>query len=72
MEDQERDQICNQHTKLLSGLIIKADAGEKIRKANGDLIVELLNLPLKVDGRLKSFESFERTPDDGQVVLDLS
>ena len=49
-----RDKIIgdlNQHRALLSGLIVGADIREKMRKANGDLMVELLNLPLKVDGR---------------------
>ena len=73
-----RDEIIynlNLHTKLLSGLIIKPDAREKIRKANSDLIVVLLNLPSKVDGRSRSLESFENSPDDvglNEVLLDLS
>ena len=70
-----RDEIIcnlNQHTKVLSGLVLKADAREKMRKANNKLVTVLMNLP--VDGRLKSFESFERSPDEGlnEVVLDLS
>ena len=71
-----RDEIiCNlsQHTKLLSGLLIKADVREKVRKANVDLVATLMNLPLKVDDRLKSFESLERNPDGlNEVLLDLS
>ena len=63
----------NQHTELLSGLIFKADTGEKIRKANDDLLVALLNLLLKVNGRLESFESLERSSDGlDEVLLDLS
>ena len=71
-----RDEIIcslNQHTKLLSDLIIKTDVREKTRKANGDLIVALLNLPLKVEDRLRSFDSLGHSPDDGSndVLLDL-
>lgn len=66
--------ILSQHTTLLSGLIIQADDQEKMRKANADLIVELLNLPLKIDDRSKSIESLGSSPDDGpnEVVVDLS
>lgn len=72
-----RDEIIcklNQHTKLLSGLVIKADEREKQRKENNDLVNALMNLPVKVDGRLKSFESFQYDPDGdlNEVVLDLS
>ena len=64
----------DQHTKLLSGLIIEADAGEAMRKANGDLMLVLLNLPVKVGGQWKRFESLERGPCKGQneVVLELN
>ena len=71
-----RDEIIcnlNQHTKLLSGLIIKADAREKMLKANNDLMATLMNLPPK-DGCSRSFESLEHDLSDGlnEVVLDLS
>ena len=64
----------NQHTKLLSGLLITADARKEMRKANNDLMAILMNLPAKVDGQLKSFEPLENRPDGGlnEVVLDLS
>ena len=70
-----RDEIIaslSQHTKLLSGLIIKEAAREKMRKANGDLMVALMNLPLKVDGRLR-FQPREPGADEGpnEVALDL-
>lgn len=68
--------ICNlsQHTTLLAGLIVKADAREKMRKANGDLVATLMNLPVNVDGRLESFELLERSLDDGlnEGILELS
>ena len=72
-----RDEIIcnlNRHTKLLSGLIVNADAREKMRKENNELVTVLMNLPVKVDGRLKNLESPERSPDEGvnEVVLDLS
>ena len=73
-----RDEIMrnlNLHTKLFSGLIIKADAREKMLKANNELMATLMNLPPKIDGRSKSIESLERSPDDmgmNEVVLDLS
>ena len=71
-----RDEIIStisQHTKLLSGLIIDAYARERMRKANGDLVIKLMNLPLKVDGRLRSFESFGRLGGAlNEVVLDLN
>ena len=72
-----RDEIMctlSEHTTLLSGLIIQEDAREKVRKANADLIVKLLNLPLKVDGRWRSIESPECSPDGApnEVLLDLS
>ena len=72
-----RDEIIynlNQHTKVLSGLVLKADAREKMQKANNELVTVLMNLPPKVDGQLKSFESFKRSLDESlnEVVLDLS
>ena len=72
-----RDEIIlslNRHTELLSGLIIKADARENLRKANNDLVATLMNLSVKVDGRSRSLESLGRSPDDGpnEVLLDLS
>ena len=64
----------NQHTKLLSGLLITADKREKMQKANNDLMAILMNLPAKVDGRLKSSKSLEIRPDGdlNEVVLELS
>ena len=72
-----RDEIVGNlslHTTLLSGLIINADAREKMQKVNNDLVTTLMNLPLKVDGRTRSFESLGGSPDDGpnEVLLDLS
>ena len=72
-----RDEIMctlSEHTTLLSGLIIQEDAREKVRKTNADLIVKLLNLPLKVDGRWRGIESPECSPDGApnEVLLDLS
>lgn len=73
-----RDEIfrnLNEHTKLLSGLIIKPDARETMRKANVDLMATLMHLPLKVDGRSRSSESLQRSADDGptnELLLDLS
>ena len=68
--------ICNlnQHTKLLSGLIIKNDTMEKMRKVNGDLMAALMNLPVKVDGRSKSFESLDHSSDDGsnEILFELN
>ena len=74
---QTKDEIVgnlSQHTTLLSGLIVNEDSREKLRKANADLVVVLLNLPLKVDGRSRSFESLGHGPGDGpnQVVLDMT
>lgn len=65
-----RDEIIcnlNQHTKLLSGLTIKPEAREKLRKANGDLIVVLLNLPLKVDD-----SKSRRDAPKNELLLDLN
>ena len=75
LEWKTRDEIMcslNQHTKILSGLIIEADAREEIRKANVDLVATLMNLPVKVGGRWKRFES--RLPASGlnEVVLELN
>ena len=72
-----RDEIMcslSQHTTLLSGLIIKADARKKVHKTNVDLVATLMNLPLKVGGRSRSFESLGRSADDSlnEVLLDLS
>ena len=73
-----RDEIMcnlNYHTKLLSGLIIKNDTSEKMRKVNGDLVVALMNLSVKADdGQSKSFESLERRPDDSsnEVLFELN
>ena len=60
--------VLNQHTELLSGLIIQADAREKMQKANVDLVAALLNLSLKAGGRRES--SADKGPNE--VVLDLS
>ena len=68
----------DQHTKLLSGLTIKPEARQKLRTANGDLMLGLLNLPVKVDGHSKRFKSLRRSPNGSrasavnQLVLDLS
>ena len=77
LEWKTRDEIItnlNQHTKLLSGLIIEADARETIRKANVDLVTTLMNLPVKVGGRWRRFESLKRGPAKGQneVMLRLN
>ena len=71
-----RDEIIsslNQHTKLLSGLVINKEAREEIGQMNGDLIAELVSLPLKADGQLKSPKSLRRSPSNGpnEVALDL-
>lgn len=71
-----RDEIVgnlSQHTKLLSGLIIKETVREKMQKANADLLVALMNLPLKVDGQLRSFQRRKPAADEcmNEVVLDL-
>ena len=66
-----RDEIIaslSQHTKLLSGQIIKATDREQVRKANNDLMATLMNLPLKADVR----DSESLSPDEpNEVVLDL-
>ena len=64
----------NQHTKLLSGILITADAQEKMQKANKDLMATLMNVPLKVEGQLKNSKSPESRPDGdlNGLVLDLS
>ena len=67
--------ICNlnQHSELLSGLIVKADAREKMQKANGDLMTTLLNVPLKAGGRLRSLQSPGPSTDGpNEVTLDLN
>ena len=66
--------ILNQHTKLLSGLIIKADAKKKMQKANFDLIATLMNLPSKTGGRSKSLQSAGCSADEGlnELLLDLN
>ena len=72
-----RDEIfgnLNQHTALLSGLIINSGRQEKLKKANCDLVAALMNLPVKDGGRSKSFAWLESKPDDdlNEVVLYLS
>ena len=62
-----RDEIIgnlSELTKLLSGLAVEPDARETMRKANGDLMVALLNLPVKADGRLRCSESLGQSSDD--------
>ena len=66
-----RDEIIanlSEHTKLLSGMAAEPDARETTRNANGDLIVVLLNLPVKADGRSKSFQSLGQS---SEVVFEL-
>ena len=74
LEWETKNAIVNslsQHTALLSGLIVKEDTRENIRKANNDLVTTLMNLPLKVD-RSKSFESVKRSEDEpNEMVVDL-
>lgn len=71
-----RDDIIfnlNQQTKVLSGLVIQIDARKKMRKANCDLMVALMSLPLKVDGVLRSLESgCSSVNGTNEVVLDLN
>lgn len=64
----------NQHTKLLSGLVPKADVREKMRKSNSELVTVLMNLPVKVECPSRSSESFESDSDESltELVLDLS
>ena len=65
--------ILNKYTALLSGLV-KAGAREEVRKANVVLMSTLKDLPVRVDGRSRSFESLERSPGDSwnEVVLYLN
>lgn len=64
----------NEHTKLLSGLVLKADIREKMRRENIELVTVLMNLPVKVECRSRSSESFESDSDESltELVLDLS
>ena len=67
-----RDEIIstiNRHTELLSGLHIQMNVRETMRKANGNLVTALMDLPRKVDGLNGSLGA-----GDGQneMVLDLS
>ena len=65
--------ILNKYTALLSGLV-KADAREEMRKANVNLMSTLMGLPVRVDGRSRSFDSLEHSPAVGwnEVVLYLN
>lgn len=71
-----RDEIIsnlNQNTALLSGRIINEAGREKMRKANNDLMLVLMNLPAKIGGLLRRFESVQRDPDEvlNEPVLEL-
>ena len=61
--------VLSYHTMLLSGMRSNADERKKLRKESGDLLTELINLPLRAGGLSESFGQ-----DDGpkEVVLDLS
>ena len=71
-----RDEIfgnLNQHTALLSGLI-DPDTRANLKKANGNLMVEVMNLTPQVDGRSKVFQEQPECRRGGlnEVVLCLS
>lgn len=72
-----RDEIIstiNQHTKVLSGQVIRPEDREAMRVTNGDLVAELMCLPRIVEERLSGFGSLCGRPEDGlnEVVLDLN
>lgn len=71
-----RDQIIhnlNQQSAILSGRIISEVGRENMKKANGDLLLALMNLPAKIGGLLRRFESVQRNPDEvlSEPVLEL-